>query len=182
MSSLPIMCCFLQLCRSTGKYHKFQWLKEHMYACMEMYLGYMNAHCQLVLSVHNWLLLQLSQVYATVLALLLEACICIHLIADLFPVFIASPGVDFSFTVGTKLNFRDVHTSQSLSSNSIVIPITDDYIVEQTEFFTCSFQEVSNVQVIFPSQVTIEICDDDGEYIIITPCSLSFAVHACDVE
>ena len=100
------------------------------------------------------------------------AYVCIHLIADLFLVFIASPGEDFSFTVGTKLNFTAVHTSQSWS-DYIVIPINHDDIVEETEFFTCSFQKVSNVQVIFPSQVTIEICDDDGKYITITPCSLT---------
>ena len=78
----------------------------------------------------------------------------------------AFPGRDFNFTVGTKLHFRDVGTTRSNSSDEVVIPIVNDECAELRESFICTLQggTVESVQAIFPSQVTIEIRDDDGEY------------------
>ena len=78
----------------------------------------------------------------------------------------AFPGRDFNFTVGTKLHFSDTFTARSISSDQIVIPIINDDIAEPRESFICTLQRgiVDSVQAIFPSQVTIEIRDDDGEH------------------
>ena len=78
----------------------------------------------------------------------------------------AFPGRDFNFTVGTKLHFNDVGTAQSFSRDEVVIPIINDEIAEPRESFICTLQEstVKSVHAIFPSQVTIEIRDDDGEH------------------
>ena len=78
----------------------------------------------------------------------------------------AFPGRDFNFTVGTKLHFTDTFTVRSISSDEVVIPIINDEIAEPRESFICTLQGgiVDSVQAIFPSQVTIEIRDDDGEH------------------
>ena len=78
----------------------------------------------------------------------------------------AFPGRDFNFSVGTKLHFSDVGTPQSISRDEVVIPIINDDIAEPRESFICTLQEstVKSVQAIFPSQITIEIRDDDGEH------------------
>ena len=64
------------------------------------------------------------------------------------------------------LQFNNVSTNVSLSSNQVVIQIINDDVAEPREFFICTLQAgiVDTVQAIFPSQVTIEIRDDDGEY------------------
>ena len=79
----------------------------------------------------------------------------------------AFPGRDFNFTVGTKLHFTDVGDARSNSSDQVVIPIINDEIAEPRESFICTLQGgiVDSVQAIFPSQVTIEIRDDDSEHI-----------------
>ena len=76
----------------------------------------------------------------------------------------AFPGRDFNFTVGTKLHFTDVGTNRSLSNDQVLIPIINDDIAEPRESFICSLQgdNVNSVQVVSPSQITIEIWDDDG--------------------
>ena len=50
----------------------------------------------------------------------------------------------------------------------MVIPIIDDNIAEPRESFICTLQggAVDSVQAIFPSQVTIEIVDNDCEHIM----------------
>ena len=47
-----------------------------------------------------------------------------------------------------------------------MIPIINDDIAEPRESFICTLQGgiVDSVQAIFPSQVTIQIIDDDGEH------------------
>ena len=60
--------------------------------------------------------------------------------------------------------FRDVHTIRSLSFEELVIPIIDDSIAEPCEYFTCTLQAQDSIRIIEPNQVTIRICDDDGEY------------------
>ena len=79
----------------------------------------------------------------------------------------AFPGRDFNFTVGTKLHFTDTFTARTLSSDEVVIPILDDDIAEPRKSFICTLQGgiVDSIQAIFPSQVAIEILDDDGERI-----------------
>ena len=78
----------------------------------------------------------------------------------------AFPNLDFSYTPGAKLHFRDVNTDRSFSSNQVVIRINNDDIAEPCESFICTLQGggVQSVQGIEPNRVTIEICDDDGEY------------------
>ena len=78
----------------------------------------------------------------------------------------ALPGRDFNFTVGTKLHFTDIGDAVSNSSDQVVIPIINDDIAEPRESFICTLQGgiVDSVQAVFPSQVTIEIRDDDGEH------------------
>ena len=48
----------------------------------------------------------------------------------------------------------------------MVIPIINDDIAEPRESFICTLQGgiVDSLQTTFPSQVTIEIRDDDGEH------------------
>ena len=78
----------------------------------------------------------------------------------------AFPGRDFNFTAGTKLHFSDIGFTESFSRDEVVIPIINDEIAEPRESFICTLQggTVDSVQAIFPSQVTIEIRDDDGEH------------------
>ena len=78
----------------------------------------------------------------------------------------ALPGRDYSFTVGTKLNFADVETFSSFSLHDLVIPIIDDNIAEPCESFICTLQGGAQdaVRASEPSQVTIRISDDDCEH------------------
>ena len=78
----------------------------------------------------------------------------------------ASLGSDFNFTPGTRLNFTDVETIQSLSFEELVVPIRNDDIAEPCESFICTLQggALDAVRGIEPNRVTIQICDDDGEH------------------
>ena len=78
----------------------------------------------------------------------------------------AFSGRDFSFTAGTKLHFTDTDTFQSFSSDQVVIPIINDDIAEPCESFICTLKGggVDSIRSIEPNQVTIKICDDDGEH------------------
>ena len=78
----------------------------------------------------------------------------------------ALPGRDYSFTVGTKLNFTDVETFSSFSFHDLVIPIINDNIAEPCESFICTLQGGAQdaVRASEPSQVTIRISDDDCEH------------------
>ena len=77
----------------------------------------------------------------------------------------ASLGSDFIFTPGTRLTFTDVETLRSLSIEELVVPIRNDDIAEPCESFMCTLQggALDAVRGIEPNQVTIRICDDDGE-------------------
>ena len=79
----------------------------------------------------------------------------------------AFSGRDFSFTPGTKLFFTDTETETSFS-NDLVVPIINDNFTEPCESFICTLQggdaDTAGVRYVQPNQVTIEICDDDGEY------------------
>ena len=78
----------------------------------------------------------------------------------------ASLGSDFIFAPGTRLNFTDVETIQSLSFEELVVPIINDDIAEPCESFICTLQggTLDAVRGIEPNRVTIRICDDDGEH------------------
>ena len=78
----------------------------------------------------------------------------------------ALPGRDYSFTVGTKMNFTEVETFSSFSLHDPVIPIINDNIAEPCESFICTLQggAVNAVRSIEPNQVTIRISDDDCEH------------------
>ena len=92
----------------------------------------------------------------------------------------ATPGRDFNFTVGTKLHFSDVGTLRSLSRDRVVIPIINDEIAEPRESFICTLQGgiVDSVQAVFPSQATIEIRDNDGEYMVVLQHN-EFLIDSC---
>ena len=72
---------------------------------------------------------------------------------------------DFIFTPGTRLNFTDVETRRSNSSEELVVPIINDDIAEPCESFICTLQggALDAVRGIEPNRVTIRICDDDRE-------------------
>ena len=82
--------------------------------------------------------------------------------------FVALPGKDFHFTEGEKLHFRVTHVTQSSSFDSVWIPIINDDIAEPREVFVCMLQRdiTDSIQVMNPSEVIIEIVDDDGEPVL----------------
>ena len=63
----------------------------------------------------------------------------------------------------------------------MVIAIINDDIAEPRESFICTLQEgiVDSVQAIFPSQVTIEIRDDDGEHMHVFYCLTEYICLNC---
>ena len=80
--------------------------------------------------------------------------------------FAAIPGRDFVVLSGSILNFTDVETLRSNSSNSLTLSIIDDKIAEPCESFMCTLQggAVDRVCGVEPNRVTVQICDDDGEH------------------
>ena len=78
----------------------------------------------------------------------------------------AIPNQDFNFTTGTRIVFTDIVALRSLSSNELVIPIINDVVAEPCESLICTLQgdALYTVRGIEPNQVTIRICDDDGEH------------------
>ncbi len=76
-------------------------------------------------------------------------------------------GSDFNFTLGTRLNFTDIETTQSNSSEEVVVPIINDDIAEPCESFICTLQggALDGIRGIEPNRVTIIICDDDRELV-----------------
>ena len=82
----------------------------------------------------------------------------------------ASLGRDFIFTPGTRINFTDVETLRSLSFEELVVPIRNDDIAEPCESFICTLQggALDAVRGIEPNRVTIRICDDDRELMLVT--------------
>ena len=79
-------------------------------------------------------------------------------------VFVALPGKDFFLTEGARLHFRDISSLQS-RSNEVLIPIINDDVAEPRKVFVCILQRdiTDSIQVIGPSEVIIEIVDNDGE-------------------
>ena len=73
---------------------------------------------------------------------------------------------DIDFTPGTRINFTDVETIQSFSSEEFVVQIINDGIAEPCESFICTLQggALDAVRGIEPNRVTIKICDDDREH------------------
>ena len=80
--------------------------------------------------------------------------------------FTAFPGRDFAVLSGSTLRFTDVETLISNSSSSVVLSIINDNIAEPCESFVCTLQgdAVDQVRSVEPNQVTVRICDDDGEH------------------
>ena len=80
--------------------------------------------------------------------------------------FAAIPDKDFLVLSGSILNFTDVETLRSNSSNRVVLSIINDDIAEPCESFFCTLQggAVDQVRGVEPSRVTVRICDDDGEH------------------
>lgn len=95
--------------------------------------------------------------------LYIYVCMCVR-IFSLHHLPTALAGKDFTFTAA-KLHFSDIDTNSSISDDEVVIPIVDDDIAEPHESFICNLQgdSVNTVQAVFPSQLTIEIIDNDGE-------------------
>ena len=96
----------------------------------------------------------------------------------LFILFAAFPGRDFNIIGRSVLRFEEFNTIQSHSSDQVIIAIIDDDITEPKESFICTLQvgNLYNVRTICPSQVTIEICDDEGE----NGCSEWIALHSTE--
>ena len=80
--------------------------------------------------------------------------------------FAAYPDRDFAVLSGSTLEFTDVETLTSTSSNNLTLLIIDDKIAEPCESFICTLQgdAMDRVRGIEPNRVTVWICDDDGEH------------------
>ena len=82
--------------------------------------------------------------------------------------FVALPGEDFVVLSGRTLEFTDLETLRSNSSNRVVLSIIDDNITEPCETFICTLQggggSMERVRGAEPNRVTIRICDNDGEH------------------
>ena len=80
--------------------------------------------------------------------------------------FAAIPGRDFAVLSGSTLEFTDVQTDRSNSSNNLTLLIVDNVIAEPCESFICTLQggSVDGVRGVEPNRVTVRICDDDGEH------------------
>ena len=78
--------------------------------------------------------------------------------------FAALPDKDFVVLSGRILEFTDVGSLRSNSSNRVVLSIINDDIAEPCESFICTLQggAVDRVRGVEPNRVTIRICDDDG--------------------
>ena len=75
--------------------------------------------------------------------------------------FAAVPGRDFVVLSGSTLEFTDVETLRSNSSNNLTLSIIDDDIAEPCESFICTLQGGAVDRV---RGVGVRICDDDGEH------------------
>ena len=81
--------------------------------------------------------------------------------------FAAFPGRDFVVLSENTLQFTDVETHRSNSSNKVVLSIINDEFAEPCEYFICTLQGgvLDQVRGVEPNRVTIRICDDDdGEH------------------
>ena len=80
--------------------------------------------------------------------------------------FAAFPNRDFAVLSGSTLEFIDVETLRSNSSNKVVLSIINDDIAEPCESLLCTLQgrAVDQVRGVEPNRVVVYICDDDGEH------------------
>ena len=80
--------------------------------------------------------------------------------------FAAYPGQDFVVLSGSTLEFTDVETLRSNSSNKVVLSIIDNEFAEPCKYFICTLQAgpLDPVRGVQPNRVTVRICDDDGEH------------------
>ena len=80
--------------------------------------------------------------------------------------FAAIPDRDFRVLSGSTLEFTDVETLRSNSSNRVELLIIDDEIAEPCESFICTLQggALDQVRGVEPNRVTVQICDDDSEH------------------
>jgi len=80
--------------------------------------------------------------------------------------FAAFPNRDFAVLSGSTLEFIDVETLRSNSSNRVVLSIINDDIAEPCESFICTLQggAVDQVRGVEPNRVTVRICDNDGKH------------------
>ena len=87
--------------------------------------------------------------------------------------FAAFPDRDFVVLSGSTLNFTDVETLRSNSSNSLNLLIIDDNIAEPCESFICTLQvgAVDRIRGVEPNRVKVWICDDDGEHKLCMYCT-----------
>ena len=79
--------------------------------------------------------------------------------------FAAYPDQDFVVLSGSTLQFTDVETHRSNSSNNLTVLIIDDNIAEPCEYLFCTILggSVDRVRGVQPNLV-VRICDDDGEH------------------
>ena len=84
--------------------------------------------------------------------------------------FAAFPDRDFAVLSGSTLEFTDVETLRSNSSNKLMVLILNDRIAEPCEIFLCILLggAVDGVQGVEPHRVTVFTCDDDGEHRVCT--------------
>ena len=88
-------------------------------------------------------------------------------LCNYLPLLIAAiPDRDFVVLSGSTLEFTDVETLTSNSSNNLTLLIIDDDITEPCESFICTLQggAVDRVRGVEPNRVIVRICDDDGEH------------------
>ena len=78
--------------------------------------------------------------------------------------FAAYPDEDFVVLSGSTLEFTDVETLRSNSSNNLTLLIIDDDVAESCEFFICTLQRGAMDRVRGVDRVVVKISDDDGEY------------------
>ena len=80
--------------------------------------------------------------------------------------FAAFPDQDFVVLSGNTLEFTDVETRRSNSSNKVVISIIDNEFAEPCEYFICTLQggPLDPVRGVEPNRVVVGIYDDDGEH------------------
>jgi len=78
--------------------------------------------------------------------------------------FAAYPDEDFVVLSGSTLEFTDVETLRSNSSNNLTLLIIDDDVAESCEFFICTLQGGAMDRVRGVDRVVVKISDDDGEY------------------
>ena len=96
--------------------------------------------------------------------------------------FAAYPDRDFVVLSESTLQFTDVGTLRSNSSNNVTLLIIDDEIAEPCKSLLCTLQggALDRVRGVVPNRVTVQICDDDGEPKHL--CTFMFYLCHCILE